>query len=302
MSCMPVLRVTRSSLSSWWRPRSRAGWRMCCARRLAAGTAGRAANGASQRLRRYWPGGAGGARGRGPAADRGAAHARSPGWTPRRYARGCGNWPARLLAASTSGGAHRPRHALLAEAVAAGLLPGERVCCTSGPPGVRRHGGGDAGRGGGRALGSRRPSGQGAAGQGGGGRGGRAGVRLRRGGGALAAGDRAVPGCASRQQAQARASTCRGCTCGRSRHSSYPGTVSRRASSPRKPTAGSLITRPCDRRGRPPVGPAHLPGDCGARRRAPADQGGTAAVRAGPAVGRSRRGLAGLRQRIHGPC
>ena len=34
---------------------------------------------------------------------------------------------ARLLAEGTAGGAHRPRHALLAEAVAAGLLPGERV-------------------------------------------------------------------------------------------------------------------------------------------------------------------------------
>jgi DNA-binding SARP family transcriptional activator/DNA-binding CsgD family transcriptional regulator len=34
---------------------------------------------------------------------------------------------ARLLADDTSGGAHRPRHALLAEAVTAGLLPGERV-------------------------------------------------------------------------------------------------------------------------------------------------------------------------------
>jgi DNA-binding CsgD family transcriptional regulator len=33
----------------------------------------------------------------------------------------------RLLAAGTTGGGHRPRHALLAEAVAAGLLPGERV-------------------------------------------------------------------------------------------------------------------------------------------------------------------------------
>jgi DNA-binding CsgD family transcriptional regulator/tetratricopeptide (TPR) repeat protein len=33
----------------------------------------------------------------------------------------------RLLAENTSGGGHRPRHALLAEAVAAGLLPGERV-------------------------------------------------------------------------------------------------------------------------------------------------------------------------------
>jgi DNA-binding CsgD family transcriptional regulator/tetratricopeptide (TPR) repeat protein len=34
---------------------------------------------------------------------------------------------ARLLAPSTAEGGHRPRHALLAEAVAAGLLPGERV-------------------------------------------------------------------------------------------------------------------------------------------------------------------------------
>jgi DNA-binding CsgD family transcriptional regulator len=34
---------------------------------------------------------------------------------------------ARLLADSTGQGGHRPRHALLAEAVAAGLLPGERV-------------------------------------------------------------------------------------------------------------------------------------------------------------------------------
>jgi DNA-binding CsgD family transcriptional regulator len=34
---------------------------------------------------------------------------------------------ARLLAEDTSGGEHRPRHALLAEAVAAGLLPGERA-------------------------------------------------------------------------------------------------------------------------------------------------------------------------------
>jgi DNA-binding CsgD family transcriptional regulator/tetratricopeptide (TPR) repeat protein len=34
---------------------------------------------------------------------------------------------ARLLAGDAPGGGHRPRHALLAEAVAAGLLPGERV-------------------------------------------------------------------------------------------------------------------------------------------------------------------------------
>ena len=34
---------------------------------------------------------------------------------------------ARLLAEDTSGGGHRPRHALLGEAVAGGLLPGERA-------------------------------------------------------------------------------------------------------------------------------------------------------------------------------
>ena len=34
---------------------------------------------------------------------------------------------ARLLAEDTSGGGHRPRHVLLAEAVAGGLLPGERA-------------------------------------------------------------------------------------------------------------------------------------------------------------------------------
>ena len=34
---------------------------------------------------------------------------------------------ARLLAEDTAGGGHRPRHALLGEAVAAGLLPGERA-------------------------------------------------------------------------------------------------------------------------------------------------------------------------------
>ena len=34
---------------------------------------------------------------------------------------------ARLLADADGRGAHRPRHALLAEAVAAELLPGERV-------------------------------------------------------------------------------------------------------------------------------------------------------------------------------
>jgi hypothetical protein len=74
----------------------------------------------------------------------------------------------RLLAEDTSGGEYRPRHALLAEAVAAGLLPGERE---SG----RRTARPDRGR-----------------------RGRRAGIRLRRGRGALATGHRAGPGTARR--------------------------------------------------------------------------------------------------------
>ena len=45
--------------------------------------------------------------------------------TVRRGLRGLA--AARLLAEDTSGGGHRPRHALLGEAVAAGLLPGERA-------------------------------------------------------------------------------------------------------------------------------------------------------------------------------
>src|SRR5436190_5894243 len=55
----------------------------------------------------------------------------SLGWTWMRCAELAA---ARLLAASTADGEHRPRHALLAEAVAAGLLPGERVAlheCTA---------------------------------------------------------------------------------------------------------------------------------------------------------------------------
>src|SRR5271157_4612799 len=45
--------------------------------------------------------------------------------TVRRGLRGLA--AARLLAEDTTGGGHRPRHALLGEAVAAGLLPGERA-------------------------------------------------------------------------------------------------------------------------------------------------------------------------------
>ena len=38
----------------------------------------------------------------------------------------------RLLAEDTTGGTHRPRHALLAEAVAGGLLPGDRAALHEG--------------------------------------------------------------------------------------------------------------------------------------------------------------------------
>jgi predicted ATPase len=73
----------------------------------------------------------------------------------------------RLLAASITGGGHRPRHALLAEAVAAGLLPGRtRRAARAHRPGAggdrRRH----ASRGGGRALGRRGAPRQRAAGAG----------------------------------------------------------------------------------------------------------------------------------------
>ena len=102
---------------------------------------------------------------------------------------------ARLLAEDTAGGGHRPRHALLGEAVAAGLLPGERAVLHERAARALARGPG-AGRGGGRALAGRGPPGRGAPGPGGGGGGGRAGVRLRSGRGALAAGHRAGPGAA----------------------------------------------------------------------------------------------------------
>ena len=64
---------------------------------------------------------------------------------------------ARLLADGTPGGGHRPRHALLAEAVAAGLLPGERAVLHERTARVLEAAGETPGRGGGRALGRRGP-------------------------------------------------------------------------------------------------------------------------------------------------
>ena len=69
-----------------------------------------------------------GAGGRGPAAGRGPAGRGHRAGRLERCARGLRELAAaRLLAEDTAAGAHRPRHALLAEAVAAGLLPGERA-------------------------------------------------------------------------------------------------------------------------------------------------------------------------------
>ena len=54
---------------------------------------------------------------------------------------------------------------------------------------------------------------------------------------------RAIELCQAAPGARRRpASTCRGCTCGRSTRSSYPATVSAPAWWPRRPTAGSPIT------------------------------------------------------------
>src|SRR6185437_10277448 len=80
----------------------------------AAGPAGGLAGGAGGPVRGGRPGGAGGASGRGLAAE-----------AVRRGLRQLAE--ARLLAEAAGPGGHRPRHALLAEAVAADMLPGERV-------------------------------------------------------------------------------------------------------------------------------------------------------------------------------
>ena len=99
---------------------------------------------------------------------------------------------ARLLAAPAEG-AHRPRHALLAEAVAAELLPGEQVSLHERIAGALEAAGDDtlAAEAAGHWAAAGR-TGRGTAGPADGGRGRRAGVRLRGRGSALAAGHRAV--------------------------------------------------------------------------------------------------------------
>ena len=231
---------------------------------------------------------------------------------------------ARLLAEDTSGGEYRPRHALLAEAVAAGLLPGERAALHGSMARALAAAGDDRGRGGGRALAGRRESGRRTARPDRGRRGRRAGIRLRRSRGALATGHRAGPGTARRGRRSARrAPATRAARWARAarwrrRRGRHRVRGDRRAadvcpghrharlvwrrSARREGRRGGLPAvrrslRPGDRRGRLPPRRA-LAGDRRARRRAGPDRGGAAAVRAGSAVSRSGRGVARLRRHV----
>ena len=145
---------------------------------------------------------------------------------------------ARLLAASTAEGEHRPRHALLAEAVAAGLLPGERVVLHERTARALEAAGG--GR-----LAAEVADHWAAAG--------RATEELLARVAAAEAAEqvfgyaeaavhwqRAIELCQT-VPAVPPASTCRGCTCGRWMRSGYRATVSAPVRWPRRPTAGSLI-------------------------------------------------------------
>ena len=206
---------------------------------------------------------------------------------------------ARLLAEDTSGGGHRPRHALLAEAVATGLLPGERAVL---------HERAAQALAGDQALAAEVAGHWQAAG--------RPAEELPARIAAAEAAER-VCGCAEAAAHWQRAielsrpgpmppprpgSTCRGCPCRPSTRFIALATACAPAWSPRRPTAGSPATptpRPprssAIRRGRPPPRRG-LPGERCAGCRAAADGGGAAAVRAGSAVIRSRRRPARLRQ------
>ena len=203
---------------------------------------------------------------------------------------------ARLLAEDTTGGGHRPRHALLGEAVAAGLLPGERAVlhertaralAAAGDPALAGEAAGHwrprAARRRNSRPGWRRPRPP-------------SGCRLRRGRGALAAGHRAVRG-------PARCRRAAGIDVPRlyvraidalyragDRVRAWPG---RRGGLPpvRRPR------RPRHRRGRLPPRRGG-PGEGCAGRRAAADGGGAAPVRAGSAVLRSHRGPARLHHHL----
>ena len=127
MTCLRVLKVTRFSLSSWW-PRR---WPS------STGDALRPPSLLPERLAELLTARASGCGSAAHAVLTGLAIAGRPlteallievaGLDSEAVREGLRELVVRLLAASTSDGAYRPRHALLAEAVAAGLLPGERV-------------------------------------------------------------------------------------------------------------------------------------------------------------------------------
>src|SRR6516225_2380904 len=172
---------------------------------VAAGLAGGAAGRPDGTLRRGCAGGAGGAGGRGPAGGRGRAGRgdRAGGGGGAAGVAGAGGGPA--------AGRGRCRWGAPAPARAAGRGGGRRVAARGAGGAARARGAGagagrgpGAGRGGGRALAGRGPPGRGIPGPGGGGRSRRAGVRLRPGGGALAAGRRAGPDPAGRRRGRDR--------------------------------------------------------------------------------------------------
>ena len=196
---------------------------------------------------------------------------------------------ARLLADTTVQQGHRPRHALLAEAVAADMLPGERVVLHERTARLLGAAGGDSlaaevashWQAAGRAA-EELPARVAAAG---------AAERVFGYAEAAAHWERAIELCQALPGAAgtAGASVCPGCTCGPSTRPSYPATRSTPASWPRRLTGSSPAT---------PTTPlprsfASAPGICEASTPwAPgsADGKGARAVRAGRAVGRTRRG------------
>src|SRR5271165_5695063 len=251
-----------------------------------AGPAGGAAGGAGGPLRGGRPGGAGGPGGGGPEPGRGPAGRgdRAGGRDGAAGVAGAGRGPA--------AGRGYLRRGAPAAARAAGrgggrgaAARGARGAARAGGAGAVRDGRPSTGCGGGRALAGRRPPGRRAPGPDRGSPRCRAGVRLRRGCGALAAGHRAGPGPARCRRR------------GRDRCAAVVRAGHRRALSHWRQRArwhrcrGGLPPvrrrrRPRHRRGRPPPRRGR-PGEGCAGCRAAADRGGAAAIRAGSAVIRS---------------
>ncbi len=295
-SCLRGRRGTRFSPSSWWPPRwpARAGGGLqvpaglpARLAELLAARAGRCAEEARAVLAGL------AVAGRSLAEDLLAAVTGLEVEAVRRGLRELA--AARLLAEDTSGGGHRPRHALLAEAVAAGLLPGERVVlhertarALAGDQALAAEVAGHwqaAGR-----PAEELPARVAAA---------EAAERVFGYAEAAAHWQRAIELC----QAQPDAAAAAGIDVPRLSVRAIDALLSRWRQRARRPgRRGGLPPvrrppRPRDRRGRLPPRRG-LPGERCAGCRAAADGGGAAAVRAGSALIRSRRGPARLRQHL----